>query len=226
MAKVLCIAGESGSGKTTSCRNLDPKTTYYIDCDKKGLSWKGWKTIYNPTNKNYYRTDFPSIVLQLLKWINGDKETTDKPPKKDTTGLYIKTVVIDTINGIMVADEMRRSKEKGYDKWMDLASSIYDIIDYALTMREDVTVIFIAHTQTDHDESGFSFTRIKTSGKKLDKITLESKFSTVLLAKCVDGNYVFETQANNSTAKSPMGAFEDKDIPNDIVAVIKALEEF
>ena len=43
MAKVIGIIGESGSGKTTSCRNLDPKTTYYIDCDKKGLSWKGWR---------------------------------------------------------------------------------------------------------------------------------------------------------------------------------------
>lgn len=38
MSKVICIAGESGSGKTTAMRNLDPKTTLYIDCDKKGLS--------------------------------------------------------------------------------------------------------------------------------------------------------------------------------------------
>ncbi len=41
MSKVICIAGESGSGKTTSMRNLDPKTTFYIDADCKGLSWKG-----------------------------------------------------------------------------------------------------------------------------------------------------------------------------------------
>lgn len=27
MSKVICIMGESGSGKTTSMRNLDPKTT-------------------------------------------------------------------------------------------------------------------------------------------------------------------------------------------------------
>ena len=37
MSKVICIAGESGSGKTTAMRNLDPKATYYIDADKKGL---------------------------------------------------------------------------------------------------------------------------------------------------------------------------------------------
>ena len=226
MSKVLCIAGESGSGKTTSCRNLDPKETYYIDCDKKGLSWKGWKNQYNSANKNYIRTDIPQTVLTLLKWVNGDKVTSDKPPKQDTSGMHIKTIVIDTLNGIMVADEMRRSREKGYDKWMDLASSIYEIIDYSLTMRDDITVIFIAHTQTERDDSGFSFTRIKTSGKKLDKITLESKFSIVLLAKCVDGRFVFETKANFSTSKTPMGMFEEAEIDNDIVTVVKALEEF
>lgn len=36
MAKVIGIMGESGSGKTTSMRKLDPRTTFYIDADKKG----------------------------------------------------------------------------------------------------------------------------------------------------------------------------------------------
>ncbi|WP_148391281.1 AAA family ATPase, partial [Blautia hydrogenotrophica] len=67
MSKVICIAGESGSGKTTSMRNLDPKTTLYIDCDKKGLSWKGWKKQYNTENKNYIKTDFVQQVLIALK---------------------------------------------------------------------------------------------------------------------------------------------------------------
>jgi hypothetical protein len=228
MSNVICIAGESGSGKTTSCRNLDPATTYYIDCDKKGLSWKGWKDQYNPQKQNYLRTDFQSIVLKALRWINGQALDQSGNLIKDEkgTGLKYKAVVIDTLNGIMVSDEMRRTKEKGYDKWMDLASSIYDIIDYALTMRDNVTVIFVAHTQTERDDNGYSFTRIKTSGKKLDKITLESKFSTVLLARCIDGRFVFETKANNSTAKSPMGLIEAAEVDNDIVPIIKALDEF
>lgn len=215
MAKVICIAGESGTGKTTSMRNLDPKTSFYIDCDKKGLSWKGWKNQFNGNNKNYIVTDFPNIALTVLKKLNEDKAYKD-----------IKVCVIDTLNGLMVADEMRRAKEKGYDKWQDLAQSIYDLVDYSLTMRDGITVVFIAHTQTDHDDNGYMFTRIKTSGRKLDKITLESKFSTVLISKCVDGRYVFETQAKNSTAKSPMNAFSEFEVENDIVKVIQALEEF
>ena len=235
MAKVICIAGESGSGKTTAMRNLDPKTTLYIDCDKKGLSWKGWKNSFNAENKNYLRTDFASIVLDALRKVNFAPSAKEGEKKEDFQKRvesfkknygHIKVVVIDTINGLMVADEMRRTKKPGYDKWQDLAQSIYDLLDYALIVRDDVTIIFLAHSQTDRDDNGYMFTRIKTSGKKLDKIVVESKFTTVLLAKCVDGRYIFETQSRNSTAKSPMGAFEEFEIENDIVKVIKALEEF
>ncbi len=215
MSHVICIAGESGTGKTTSMRNLDPNTTLYIDCDKKGLSWKGWKQQFSGEKKNYLVTDFPQVALQALRKVN-----------EQDSMKHIRVVVVDTLNGLMVADEMRRTKEKGYDKWQDLAQSIYDLVDYSLTMRDDVTIVFVAHTQTDHDDNGYMFTRIKTSGRKLDKITLESKFSTVLLSKCIDGRYVFETQANFSTAKSPMGAFSEKEIDNDITAVIEALKEY
>lgn len=212
---IIGIMGESGSGKTTSLRNLDPKTTLYVDADKKGLSWKGWKKQYNGENQNYFADDHANIARLALQKVN-----TDKDYKK------FKVVVIDTLNGIMVADEMRRSKEKGYDKWVDLAACVYDLVDYALSMRNDVTVIFLCHTQTDHDDNGYMFTRIKTSGRKLDKIVLESKFPVVLHAKVIDGKHVFETQADFSTAKTPMGAFEDKYIDNDIVPVLKALEEY
>jgi hypothetical protein len=34
------------------------------------------------------------------------------------------------------------------------------------------------------------------------------------------------THANNSTAKTPLGAFEEDEIDNDIVNVLKALEEY
>ena len=213
MSKVICIAGESGSGKTTSMRNLDPKLTYYIDCDKKGLSWKGWKKQYNAENKNYAAT---SDVEKIKKVLTGISDTRPE----------IKQIVIDTINGIMIDDEMNRMKEKGYDKWADLAQCVWFLVSDAHRFRDDLTIIFTAHTQTERDDAGYMFTRIKTNGKKLDKIVLESKFTTVLIAKAVDGKYVFETQAKNSTAKSPMGAFEEFEIENDIVKVIEKLEEY
>lgn len=218
MSKMILVMGESGSGKTTSMRNLDPKSTFYIDCDKKGLSWKGWRKQYIPTEKdkkngNYWASSNASAITQIMVKISAEKP-------------QIKTIVIDTLNWVMIDDEFKRMKEKSYDKWQDLAFSVKEMVAMGQQLREDLTVIFTAHTQTERDDSGFAFTRMKTSGKKLDKISIESMFTTVLLAKCVDGKYLFETQSNSSTAKSPMGAFEDKEIDNDITKVIKALEEF
>lgn len=213
MSKVIAIMGESGSGKTTSMRTLDPKTTYYIDADGKGLSWKGWRKQYNAENKNYTACDDAKVVRQYIKRL------AEACPQ-------IKVIVVDTINGLMVADEMRRSQEKGYDKWVDLAACVWDLVCEAHQYREDLTIIFTAHLQTERDDSGYTFSRIKTSGKKLDKIVLESKFTTVLLAKCVNGRHLFETRANNSTAKTPMGAFEELEVENDMKKILEALEEF
>jgi ABC-type dipeptide/oligopeptide/nickel transport system ATPase subunit len=213
MSKTILIMGESGSGKTTSMRNLDPKTTYYIDADKKGLSWKGWKRQYSTENKNYISTSNSKLIKTILQGISKDRPN-------------IKTIIIDTLNGIMIDDEFGRMKEKGFDKWQDMAYSIYDIVNISNTLREDLTIIFCIHSQTERDDSGYAFTRAKTSGKKLDKIVIESKFTSVLLAKVVDGKYIFETKSNNSTVKTPMGAFEEEIIENDIVPVIKALDEY
>ena len=215
MSRVIGLMGESGSGKTTSMRNLPPEETFYIDCDGKGLSWKGWREQYNTDNKNYWKTDKQETVLTLLDKIN-----------KQDDFKKIKYVVIDTLNGIMVADEVRRMKEKGFDKWQDLAQCIWELLDYLYTIRDDLTIFVICHSQTQKEDDGYTFTRIKTSGKKLDKLNIESKLTTVLLADIKDGRYIFHTKADKSTAKTPLGAFEEDEIDNDILTVVKALEDY
>lgn len=214
MSRGILLMGESGSGKTTSLRTLDPKTTFIIDCDGKGLPWRGWKKQYSTDNKNYYKTDKVSNIEQILRRIDSQDMT------------HIKVVVIDTLNMIMVNDEMRRMKEKGYDKWADMASCIWGLITDIHNLRDDLTVVCVAHTQTDRDDNGFMFTRMKTSGRKLDKLCPESKFTNVLVAKASGGNYVFETHTNNSTAKTPLGCFTENEIPNDMAKVIETLIKY
>lgn len=214
MATVIGIMGDSGSGKTTSLRNLDPSSTFIIDTDGKGLSWRGWKRDYNEANKNYCRTDDQNRVMAYLASINSGAP-------------HIKVVVVDTLNGIMVADEGRRRNDKGFDKWSDLAWAVWDIINYSLTMRDDITVILTAHVQTEHDDNGFIHSRIKTSGRKLDKLQIETKLQALLFAKRnADGEYVFEVHSNNSTAKTPLGLYEDETIPNDAARVVDDLSAY
>lgn len=218
MAKVIGVMGESGAGKTTAMRNLDPKKTFYIDCDKKGLNWKGWKKQYSADAKNYWSSDSFAIVNNLLDKINSEEQF-----KK------IKYVVIDTLNGLMVAEEMKILAMQTGDKrsaWSDLAQNGWSIINKALAMREDLTVIILCHSETISDDNGIIRTRIKTNGRKLEKLVLESKMTTVVWSVRQDGKYKFILSADGSTCKIPLGAFDTDEIANDITLVINALEEY
>ena len=218
MAKVIGVMGESGAGKTTSMRNLPPKETFYFDCDGKGMNWKGWKSQYSESQKNYWKSDSFSVVSQIMDKIDKDEKCKN-----------IKYVVIDTINGMMVAEEMRILAMSSGDKrsaWSDLAQNGWAIINKALAMRDDLTIIILCHSETISDENGIIRTRIKTNGRKLEKLVLESKMTTVIWSVRQDGKYKFILSADGSTCKVPLGAFEDSEIDNDIMLVIDALKEF
>ena len=218
MSQAILIMGESGSGKTTAMRNLPPEQTFYLDCDKKGLNWKGWRKAYNTENKNYVATDAFSAALSLMDRIDKEKQFQ-----------HIKYLVIDTLNGLMVAEEMRILAMQGGDKrsaWTDLAQNGWALINKALTLRKDLTVIILCHSETISDDNGIVKTRIKTNGRKLEKLVLESKMTTVVWAVRQDGKYKFILSADGSTCKVPMGAFTTDEIDNDIMLVIKALEDY
>lgn len=215
MAKVIGVMGESGSGKTTAMRNLPPGETFYIDSDKKGLNWKGWRDQYSKENKNLLVSDDFMTVDKYLNRINELPE--------------IKYVVIDTLNGMMVAEEMRILAMQSGDKrsaWSDLAQNGWALINLCLDLRDDLTIIILCHSETISDDNGIIRTRIKTNGRKLEKLVLESKMTTVVWSVRQDGKYKFILSADGSTCKVPLGAFEVAECDNDIMIVIKALEDF
>lgn len=218
MANVIGVMGESGSGKTTAMRTLNPKETFYIDSDMKGLNWKGWKDQYSVEKKNYYKSDNFSTVAQIMDKVDKDEQFKN-----------VRYLVIDTLNGMMVAEEMRILAMSAGDKrsaWSDLAQNGWNIINKALAMRDDLTIIILCHSETISDDNGIIRTRIKTNGRKLEKLVLESKMTTVIWAVRQDGKYKFILSADGSTCKIPLGAFETDEIENDIMLVIKALKEF
>lgn len=218
MSRVIGLMGESGSGKTTAMRNLPPEETFYLDCDKKGLNWRGWKKQYNSDLKNYWSTDSFSVVSQILQKVSNDEKFK-----------HVKYVVIDTLNGLMVADEMRILAMQSGDKrsaWSDLAQNGWSLINQCLTLRDDLTVIILCHSETISDDNGLVRTRIKTNGRKLEKLVLESKMTTVIWAVRQDGKYKFILSADGTTCKVPMGSFTVDECDNDIMIVIEALEEY
>ena len=95
MAVVIGCMGESGSGKTTAMRNLPKNQTFYIDSDKKGLNWKGWRDDFanlehekvSPDRGCYYKTDKFAVVASILGFPKRDY-LADEPAKKDYPDIF------------------------------------------------------------------------------------------------------------------------------------------
>ena len=130
-------------------------------------------------------------------------------------------VVIDDFQYIMANEFMRRSHEKGFDKFTDIGRNAWEILNTAVNLAPERRVYILSHTQ--EDESGR--TKIKTIGKLLDeKITPEGMVTIVLKAIVQDGKHYFTTQNSGmDTVKSPEGMFEQTLIDNDLAAVDKSI---
>lgn len=224
MATKIMVIGESGSGKSTSAMNLDPKTTFYVNCIGKSLPFKGWKKDYSIVSKenpqgNMFSGWQPKEVLASLNYVN------EKRPE-------VKTLIVDDAQYIMGYLFMSKALEKGFDKFAEMGKAYFDIVTAPDKFREDLTVIFLSHSE-DISANGYLKTKAKTLGKMLDSnITIEGLFSIVLLAKSQRNNekkmeYIFVTQSDGTTtAKSPMGMFDRIDIPNDLKFVLDRVESY
>jgi hypothetical protein len=218
MSVAIQLLGLPGTGKTYSLRNLNPETTYYINCDKKSLPFRGWKKKYNDDAKNYTKTSDPILIQKIIAGIS--------QARKD-----VKVVIVDTVNSIMSDKEMNERKKKGFDKWMDYAGDIYDLYSLANSenLRDDLVVVFVGHVEayTDNFETRW---RLKTGGTKLTKLNVESKLSYTFYSHAENTgekvNYYFTTQTDGfNTARSPEGLFEYK-IPNDLEPMIQEIIKF
>lgn len=185
----ILILGESGTGKTTSLRNFESDEIALVNVTGKPLPFRKYFENISGT------TDFDKIAKFM-------KET-DK-----------KVIVIDDCQYIMSFQYMRRIKENGWDKFNEIQSDFFNLIDLAFSLPSDVIVYFLSHIETRDDGRQ----KIKTIGKMLDeKITIEGMFTTVLKTYVSDGKYYFVTQnSGNDTVKSPMGMFGTFAIDNDL----------
>lgn len=202
MSIATLILGESGTGKSTSLRNIDPSKTLLIQAIKKPLPFKsnGWKVRASLKSEgNVIQTDDALLIEKLLR----------QSPQE--------IVVIDDYQYVMANEYMRRTAEKGYEKFTDIGKNAWNILTAATDLAPHRRVYILAHTTTDE----FGKTKIKTVGKMLDeKITLEGMVTIVLRTMVRDGHYTFATQNNGSdTTKSPLGMFDETYVENDLAAV-------
>lgn len=202
MGTVVFILGRSGTGKSYSMRNFDPSELAIINVQGKILPFKGGAKF---TTKN---TDNADEIIKSMKAISNK----------------VRVIVIDDFQYLMANEFMRRTSERGFDKFTEIAKHAWDVVDSVRTLPDNVIVYIMCHLDTDSD----GVEKLKTIGKMLDeKIVLEGMSTIVLKTNVSDGNYTFLTQnSGKDTVKSPFGMFPSYAIQNDLKYVDEKIRNY
>lgn len=225
-AETIAIVGESGTGKSTSLRNLNPETTFIISTTGKPLPFRAWKKKYIPikiegknVSGNYYVSSKWDQILKILQII-------------DKMMPHIKQVIIDDFQYVLSYEFVDRATEVGYTKFSELAQHAMEILRYSEKMREDCKMIFLTHSENVGDNVNPKYV-IKTVGKLLsEKVTLEGLFTYIFFTKVNEGDsgrmeYKLITNNDGScVAKTSLGMFENLEIDNDLDEIIKVIDAY
>ena len=198
MGVPVMILGASGTGKSASMRNLAPDCYGLVNVARKPLPFRSNKKALNSD-------DYPTIRATM---------------GRATSNI----IVIDDAQYLMANEYMRRSAEKGFEKFTDIGKNFWELVRYVTDLPAEKVVYFMGHVEVD----AFGNTKFKTIGKLLDeKITVEGMFTIVLRTLVQDGHYYFSTQNNGvDTVKTPIGLFAEPYIDNDLAQVDAAIRDY
>lgn len=226
---LAAIAGKPATGKTTSILSLDPKSTNIIA--PSPISLKGYK-ILNKENKdgNLILTNRLEDIPKYVKTISDNRP-------------HVKVVVTEDMthfmHAIIQSPEFRAkgNTKESWSRFDDYAASVFDnslkkIIDYYNTgaVRSDLHVIAMYHLEEDSDGDLGIHTCI---GKKLKNLMIESYYDWIMCTRVIDAEkredrYRFQTYADGpyKIARSPLGAFDELFIPNNLQLLVDKMNEF
>ena len=160
MAQSVLVIADSGTGKSTSIRTLNPKETFIINIANKPLPFKGYKKDYKQISKENPNGNITSAsssagIIKAIKHV-------------DDKMLNIKTLVVDDWQYMSSFEYFDRANEKGYDKFTQIAANLAMVAKLPKDLREDLTVIFLTHSEDSTDINGNRKIKAKTIGKMID----------------------------------------------------------
>lgn len=197
MARLVLIVAKSGTGKSSSLRNLKKEEAGVILCSGKELPFNNDLVAFVPKN-------YPEVVAAIK-------------------GSKTPIVVIDDVNYLMSFEEMARVSESGYGKFTVMAKNLFDVFKAIIDKESDQTFYVTAHAEEREDDQ----LKVKTTGKMLsEKIVLEGLTNILLTCEIVDDEFVFKVRTDGTGVKSPLGMFDKPTVPNDLKIVDAAIRKF
>lgn len=225
MGKIIIVLGSTGSGKSTSIKNLDPKKTIVANCIlNKDLPFIGSRKLYNEANQNLIQIQSWEHAVQAVAYANESRPE-------------VTTLVFDDMRYIMELEYFKRAKEAGYAKYTELGMHFQAVFDAAVRARTDLTVVAMLHDEDVTSNSTIVRKDVKLVGAmvkqhydpiELVDICLYAKAEFGKEGKVTYGFYTHKVMVGGIElpCKSPEGMFTEDFIPNDLSLVLKRIQEF
>jgi hypothetical protein len=219
MAEVIIIEGPSGTGKSTSLRNLDPKGTNsaLLVPNSKPLPFKGGDALWGKRK----------ILVSEMNDISPQIEGLIKAGVKN---IFIEDFSHYFNTRILSDDFMSKSSGSAtFERWKTFAKDVMKALFLKAPVWPADVKIFVFH-HVDKGDDQFSKFKIfgKLLGDNLDPVSyVRIVLHTVILDKKGPERFVFQTQQDSMReAKTPMGMFDEMYISNDVNAVLQAIEAY
>lgn len=224
----------SGGGKSSSTRNLNPKTTGYINCDRKEPPLLGWEANY----KQVLTPDGLAVDFTKSNLVEPSRAGTVKnafiewEKRKD-----IDTIILDTITHMITADYVDNAIGKDWNEYQKMGKTFFEIVDLVRDSKKDVVVF--AHLAEDFNDMGSKVFKMKSPGKMIEGFDPPSFFTTVLYGYTerkenkTRGHFRTQKLTDAEPYKSPAYFVDDEAVaaldyimPNDIKLVLDKLRDF
>lgn len=199
----VLVLGRSGSGKSSSLRNL--KNEEY--------------SLVNPLSKELpFKTSMKGLESDNYELI---KKFVSETPKK--------IVVIDDSNYLLTNQFMRNHSKGGsgnvvFSVYNEIGDNYWDLIQHEKKLDGNKIIFNFMHEE--ETENGYIIP--KTIGKLLnEKVCIEGMYTIVIRAMIKDGKHIFRLKSDgNDCVKAPIGMFEEEECENDLKYIIDKIREY
>lgn len=209
----ILVLGDSGTGKTSSLRNLNWADVEFVDSEQKGLPFAGVPVNYSAPMRT---ADIEAAMFKSKRPI----------------------VVLDSLTKyIELLDAEMNAAFAGFDVWKNYNNRLADFLNRCKSTTQTFILTAIPEILTVNSADGMGMEavrRVRTRGKQWEGM-IEKEFAfvfftlykTVTTAGAAKTSYMFQTNAAGmNRAKSPMGCFADLYIDNDIAAALAKMETY
>jgi hypothetical protein len=200
----IIIVGPSGTGKSSSLRNLNPEKTAILNTERKQLPFR---------NADKYK-NVP--ISNISEFNNAFKAAVDSTS--------IENIVIESFTSLIeIIFREADVRYKGFDVWSFYNKEIDRILDMSKNTKKNI--IFTAIDGVYETDTGIAERYVAVDGNRWKK-RVEKEFVICLFTDnhVTDNGVEYRFRTNTlgkDSAKSPMDMFTDLHIPNDVAKVLE-----